>query len=204
METSIGIVKKSQYQASQWSGGTTTELLIYPSGSSYSERTFKWRLSSARVEAPESVFTSLPGITRHIMVTEGQIVLEHKDHYKKVLDTFDQDCFMGDWATVSRGKATDFNLMLAQGFSGSLEVCFLKAGEQVDINLGKEEKVTNVFYALNGSLEFEVDKNRFNIDEKDLFHITQSPDEKSVMLRLTNTSKDKAMVIRAVISENHE
>lgn len=201
METGIGIVKKSQYPTSQWSGGTTTELLIYPSGSSYSERSFKWRLSSAKVEASESVFTSLPGITRHIMVTEGQIVLEHENHYKKVLDTFQQDCFMGDWETVSRGKATDFNLMLAQGFSGSLEVCFLKAGEQVDINLGKEKKVTNVFYALNGDLLVEIDKNRFNIEEKDLFHITQPSDEGSVLLRLTNTSKAEAAVIRAVISE---
>lgn len=201
METGIGIVKKSQYRTSQWSGGTTTELLIYPSGSSYSERSFKWRLSSAKVEASESVFTSLPGITRHIMVTEGQIVLEHENHYKKVLDTFQQDCFMGDWETVSRGKATDFNLMLAQGFSGSLEVCFLKAGEQVDINLGKEKKVTNVFYALNGDLLVEVDKRRFSIEEKDLFHITQPSDEGSVMLRLTNTSKAGAAVIRVVISE---
>lgn len=201
METGIGIVKKSQYRTSQWSGGTTTELLIYPDGSSYSERTFKWRLSSAKVEAPESVFTSLPGITRHIMVTEGQIILEHENHYKKVLDTFQQDCFMGDWETVSRGKATDFNLMLAQGFSGSLEVCSLKAGEQVDINLGKEKKVTNVFYALNGDLLVEIDKNRFNIEEKDLFHITQPSDEGSVVLRLTNTSKNEAAVIRAEIME---
>lgn len=201
METGIGIVKKSQYRTSQWSGGTTTELLIYPSGSSYSERSFKWRLSSAKVEASESVFTSLPGITRHIMVTEGQIILEHENHYKKVLDTFQQDCFMGDWETVSRGKATDFNLMLAQGFSGSLEVCFLKAGEQVDINLGKEKKVTNVFYALNGDLLVEIDKNRFNIEEKDLFHITQPSDEVGVMLRLTNTSKNEAAVIRAEIME---
>jgi len=201
MDTGIGIVKKSQYRTSQWSGGTTTELLIYPSGSSYSERSFKWRLSSAKVEAPESVFTSLPGITRHIMVTEGQIILEHENHYKKVLDTFQQDCFMGDWETISRGKATDFNLMLAQGFSGSLEVCFLKAGEQVDINLGKEKKVTNVFYALNGDLLVEIDKNIFNIEEKDLFHITQSHDEESVMLRLTNTSKNEAAVIRAEIME---
>jgi len=201
METSIGIVKKSQYRTTEWSGGTTTELLIYPSGSSYSERSFKWRLSSAKVEASESVFTSLPGITRYIMVTEGQLILEHENHYKKALDTFQQDCFMGDWETVSRGKATDFNLMLAQGFSGSLEVCFLKAGEQIHISLGKEKKATNVFYALNGDLLVEVDKNRFDIEEKDLFHITQSPDDESVMLRLTNTSKDEAAVIRAEIME---
>ena len=95
METNIGVVKKSQYRTSQWSGGTTTELLIYPVDSSYSERSFKWRISSAEVEASESAFTSLPGITRHIMVTDGRIILEHENRYRKVLGTFSAGQFYG-------------------------------------------------------------------------------------------------------------
>ena len=43
------LIKKNQYKTTQWSGGTTTELLIYPSTSKYSERNFKWRISSAKV-----------------------------------------------------------------------------------------------------------------------------------------------------------
>jgi len=203
METNIGVVKKSQYRTSQWSGGITTELMIYPGDSSYSDRSFKWRISSAEVEASESVFTSLPGITRNIMVTNGQLILEHENKHKKVLDPFQQDSFMGDWKTVSHGMATDFNLMLAVGFTGSLEAYFLEEGEKIEITLykGKVKQVTNIFYVLNGSLELAVNKQEFNIEEKDLFHITRLPDEENGMLKLTNTSKHRLAVIRAEILE---
>jgi environmental stress-induced protein Ves len=199
METNIGIVKKSQYRTSQWSGGTTTELLIYPVGSSYSERSFKWRISSAEVEASESAFTSLPGITRHIMVTDGRIILEHENRYRKVLGPFQQDSFMGDWKTVSRGKATDFNLMLAVGFTGRLEAIFLEEGEQIEIALAKQ--FANVFYALDGSLELEIDKHKYGIEEKDLFYVMRLTDEVEVKLKLTNASKHSIAVVRAEILE---
>jgi len=203
METNIGIVKKSQYRTSQWSGGTTTELLIYPSDSSYIDRSFKWRISSAEVEASESEFTNLTGITRHIMVTDGQLTLDHENLYKKVLDPFQQDSFMGDWKTVSHGKARDFNLMLAEGFTGSLETCFLEEGKQIYITLDKVKgkKVTNIFYALNGSLEIAVNKEKFNIEEKDLFYLTRLSTRQNGMLKLTNTSKHRIAVIRAEIIE---
>jgi len=203
MGRNIGVVKKSQYRTSQWSGGTTTELLIYPSDSSYSERSFKWRISSAEVEASESTFTRLPGITRHIMVTDGQMLLDHQNQYKKVLEPFQQDVFMGDWKTVSHGKAIDFNLMLAVGFTGSLRVYFLEEGEQIDLilNRGSLKQVTNVFYALNGSLEIAVDEQKFNIERKDLLHITDLPEERNGMLKLENTSKHRLVVIRAEILE---
>lgn len=206
METNIGVVKKSQYRTSQWSGGTTTELLIYPRDSKYSERSFKWRISSAEVEASESVFTNLPGITRHIMVIDGQLILEHEKRYKKVLDPFQQDSFMGDWKTVSHGKATDFNLMLAKGLAGSLGVYFLEEGEQIDITLDEEKVklVTNIFYALNGSLELAINKEKFNIEEKDLFYAMSFPIEGKRMLKLTNTSKHRLVVIRAIILEQAE
>jgi environmental stress-induced protein Ves len=200
----IEVVKRSQYRTSEWSGGTTTELLIYPGDSSYSERSFKWRISSAEVEASESEFTRLPGITRHIMVTVGRIILEHENRYRKVLEPFQQDSFMGDWKTVSRGRATDFNLMLAVGFTGSLEACFLEEGEQIEIALDKEkdEKVTDIFYALDGSLEIAVDKQKFNIEEKDLLQVTSLPAEGNGMLKLTNTSKHRLAVIRTIVAEH--
>jgi environmental stress-induced protein Ves len=199
----IAVVKRSQYRTSKWSGGTTTELLIYPGDSSYSERSFKWRISSAEVEASESEFTRLPGITRHIMVTDGRIILEHENRYTKVLGPFKQDSFMGGWKTVSHGKATDFNLMLTVGFTGILTACFLEEGERIDITLDKEKdrKVTDIFYAPNGSFGIEINKEEFHVDEKDLFHVTRLPSEGNGMLKITNTSKQRLAVIRTIILE---
>lgn len=201
METKIEIVKKAQYHTSEWSGGTTTELLIYPSDSKYSERSFKWRISSAKIEASESIFTQLPGITRHIMITDGRIILEHQNKYKKILEPFEQDSFMGDWKTKSYGKATDFNLMLAEGFTGSIESYLLKEEEQIDITLNKSNgKITNIFYVLNGNAEFEINKKKFNVEEKDLLSVIGSPIGEEI-IKLANKSNRKLIVIRAVIYE---
>jgi environmental stress-induced protein Ves len=206
METSIGTVKKSQYRTSRWAGGTTTELLIYPEDSKYSDRSFKWRISSAEVEAAESEFTSLPGISRHIMVTDGQIDLVHEGRYRKLLSPFHQDTFMGDWKTTSHGRATDFNLMLSDGFSGRLEVHFLKEREQMELDLGDVDRgnATDVLYPLNGSLRVEAGSQEFNVDERDLFRITRTAAGDERVLKLTNASLHKLIVIRAVILENEE
>jgi uncharacterized protein len=203
MEMKIEIVKKAQYHTTKWSGGTTTELLIYPSDSKYSERSFKWRISSAKVEESESIFTNLPGITRHIMITDGRIILEHQNKYKKELEAFNQDSFMGDWKTKSYGKATDFNLMLSHGLTGKLIAYSLEEEEEIDIilNDNNRSQITNIFYVLNGSLEFSINKQKFNVEEKDLLYITGLPIEDERIIKLTNKSNYKLRVIRTVIWE---
>jgi len=201
MEERIGLVKKSQYKTSEWSGGTTTELLIYPGDSKYSDRSFKWRISSAKVEDPESVFTNLPGIARHIMVIEGKIVLEHENRYEKTLEPFEQDTFMGDWGTKSYGKARDFNLMLSEGFTGGLKAHFIDKGEKIVIVLeaGDTEKTTNVFYVVNGNPEIEANGQEFNLEENDLLYVTHFPGEEKRVLKLINRSGERMVVIEVVI-----
>ena len=104
MSYNIEIIRKNQLKTSEWSGGTTTELYIYPKDSLYGNRNFKWRLSSAKVEAEQSTFTSLQGISRIIMVIEGELLLKHEGHHNAVLKAFEQDRFSGEWTTTSFGK----------------------------------------------------------------------------------------------------
>lgn len=108
-------IPKSIQPLSQWSGGTTRQIYIYPEGSDYASRQFDWRLSSATVECESSTFTPLPGVHRHLMILEGTLDLHHQDHYKKLLHPLEQDEFEGDWQTLSFGKVVDFNLMLKKG-----------------------------------------------------------------------------------------
>lgn len=129
---SFALIKSADLPVSQWSGGTTTQLAIYPSGAVYAERDFIWRVSTARVEAEESLFTSLPGVSRIIMVLEGRMLLEHEGRYAKDLGAFEQDAFMGDWVTRSRGRVTDFNVMTTEGES-ALEVLELMPGESAGL-----------------------------------------------------------------------
>jgi environmental stress-induced protein Ves len=103
-----------------WASGTSTEIFIYPSDGSFAERNFVFRISTATVEAEESTFTFFEGITRHLMILKGNLELIHEGRYTKHLAPYDQDVFLGEWSTRSKGKVTDFNLMLKERATGSL------------------------------------------------------------------------------------
>lgn len=114
------IIRKEDQKTSQWSGGTTTELFLYPPEGSYASRNFLFRLSSAYCEDAESVFTILPGVRRILMVLDGRITLCHNGKRKVTLEKGDQDHFTGDETTKSKGGCVDFNLMLKDGTEGNL------------------------------------------------------------------------------------
>lgn len=201
MNKNVILVPKSLYRTTQWSGGRTTELLIFPSTSKYSDRNFHWRISSATIEVEESEFTHLPNIARHIMIIEGRITLQHQHKYEKFLEPFDQDFFMGDWDTKSLGKATDFNLMLAEGYTGSLSALSLKAATEIDIILDKNKNTsfTQVFYVVKGILDINVIGEKYRASEGDLIYISDLFDEDECKVTLLNRSKQEIVIIRAEI-----
>lgn len=103
-----------------WASGTSTEMFIHPSDGNFADRSFQFRISSATVEAEESTFTFFEGITRHLMILKGELELIHEGRYTKRMKTYDQDTFSGEWDTRSKGRVTDFNLMLKGTAKGSL------------------------------------------------------------------------------------
>ena len=107
----LSLTKKEQLQISVWSGGTTTQLIIYPKEAVYKNLDFTFRISTATIDVEESAFTSLPNVNRVIMVLKGELTIQHKNHYVKQLKKFDTDNFSGDWKTTGIGKVTDFNVM---------------------------------------------------------------------------------------------
>ena len=112
----------NEYVVSSWSGGTTTQLAIFPPEAVYARRDFLWRISSAAVELEESDFTALPDYERLISTLAGEIVLSHNGGPELRLEPFRVHAFSGAEATHSRGRCTDFNLMLRRGrAAGSME-----------------------------------------------------------------------------------
>ncbi len=109
MKTSI--LTSQHFVNSQWSGGSTTQLYIFPAKATYAERNFELRISTAKVAVAESTFTALPGIYRKLMVLEGEITITHEGQYSKHLNPFEVDEFSGDWKTTAIGTCTDFNVM---------------------------------------------------------------------------------------------
>ena len=113
---------KNEYEVSAWSGGTTTQLAIFPPEAKYAERDFLWRVSSAAVALEESDFTALPDYDRLIATLQGEIVLTHNGGAPLRLRPFEVHAFSGADATHSLGRCTDFNLMLRRGRAkGSME-----------------------------------------------------------------------------------
>ncbi|RYE59365.1 MAG: hypothetical protein EOP48_01135 [Sphingobacteriales bacterium] len=111
-----------------WASGTSTEIFIYPPDGSFADRNFLFRISTATVEAEESTFTFFEGITRHLMILKGELELIHEGRYTKQLKPYNQDTFAGEWSTRSKGRVTDFNLMLKNGATGSLAHQRIAAG----------------------------------------------------------------------------
>jgi environmental stress-induced protein Ves len=125
----ISVIRSNEQHADRWAGGLTTQLYIYPEHSRYAERDFVFRISTATVETETSAFTSLPGISRILMVLSGTMHITHEHHYSKTLHPMDTDIFDGGWKTSSSGKVTDFNLMTSAGATGILSSHTLETGE---------------------------------------------------------------------------
>jgi environmental stress-induced protein Ves len=127
----IKCIKNTQHKTIKWVGGTTTQLAIYPETSSYPDRNFLFRISTAKIETEESEFTKLPGVSRKLMILDGEIKIEHKGRYTKNLKKFDQDSFEGNWDTKSYGKAVDFNLMTTGNTKGDIEVFIMDKNKEI-------------------------------------------------------------------------
>lgn len=207
MSYNIEVIKESQHKTSEWSGGTTTELYIYPKDSLYGQRNFKWRLSSAKVKTEKSTFTLLQGIFRHIMVIEGELLLEHENHHNSSLKVFEQDSFSGDWTTTSFGKVTDFNLMLTQGYTGTLDSIFLSSGEIKDIwlhsmgiNDDKFLEITEAFYIVQGNIEIDNGLvQKIGLNKGELALVTRTGEEITTELKIHTKGLEEAKIIKATI-----
>ena len=112
-------------RVTNWSGGKTTELYLYPADGSYAERRFAFRISSATVDLPESRFTPLPGVTRYLTPLTGGFYLKRNGAWT-FLPHGSVLCFSGDEDVLCRGSGRDLNLML-NGAHGEMRV--LPAGD---------------------------------------------------------------------------
>ena len=116
------ILNVKDYTTTNWSGGQTTELHIFPQESTFAARDFLYRISIATIQVSSSDFTPLAEVERTLLLLEGELKLIHENHHESFLMPFSQDHFKGDWNTHSIGIAKDFNLMTKKGCNGTITV----------------------------------------------------------------------------------
>lgn len=138
---------------SSWSGGQTTQLLIYPEGASLAERNFDWRISSAVVETEESEFTNFEGYERLLIPLKGKLEMEHQTPngvMHQQVGEGELARFSGSWPTKGKGKLTDFNLIFKPDHHPKVHI--LNFPEGAEYMMGEE---ISLFYLFEGSIRAE-------------------------------------------------
>lgn len=115
--------KTSDYQETSWSGGRTTQLYLFPAQSSYGERNFQFRLSTASMDTEQSTFTSLPSYHRILLSLDQTIVLQDMNSGEQVtLAPYHIHRFEGEQSIQCVGKAQDFNIIFDDSVQADLQV----------------------------------------------------------------------------------
>ena len=135
------IIRQADMSVSQWAGGSTTQLAIYPPHSTVAAQDFLWRFSSATVEQ-SGAFTPFPKHQRLLALRQGAgfvLTVEAKlagaapaaapattavpTQQAEVTSKLQTLRFAGSCASSARllnGAITDINLMLSAAYSGNL------------------------------------------------------------------------------------
>ena len=119
--TNVTLLRANDFQVSDWSGGKTKQLYLFPPTGHYGKREFDYRLSTATVEVAESEFSDLSGFHRILMSLDHPLrLLNDSRQEETVLDPFTPYFFEGSDSITSRGTCTDFNLIYSNHYQGQM------------------------------------------------------------------------------------
>ena len=112
----IHLLFKKNSKASIWSGGLTSEYMIYPETARYADRDFVFRISSATIEQEPSEFTKFKGYYRYLVMLDNGLDIEVNKE-KKVYEKYEIMEFNSDDEVTSYTKGIDFNWMVSEKIS---------------------------------------------------------------------------------------
>jgi environmental stress-induced protein Ves len=183
----IKLIKHNQQITTNWSGGTTTELFIYPEVSKYAARDFLFRISTAKVQTETSSFTDLTGFNRILMLLDGDLTITHNQQTTHHLTPFTPHFFDGAWQTNAQGIVTDFNVIFKPEVNANIEVLQLDINQQITLNNNGN---LLFIYLVDGSLNLEDNEAQWHLDEKDFVSTDQTqfninPKTTSTVIKVT-------------------
>lgn len=153
------VLDRSDYQISEWTGGETSQIKIYPEDSSLEERDFIFRISSATCPEEESPFSDFTGFNRYISSLDQVLVLDHEGEERR-LNPYEVYFFDGADRVASKSAVRDFNLILKKGIRGSMRSKSLITTTSFNFKTGK-----NLIFNYDSPLELEVDGRSSRLEE---------------------------------------
>lgn len=156
MSIESNIIRSNVQKTTNWSGGRTTELWIWPENANFADRQFDCRISTAIVEIEESTFTPFPGFLRHLMILEGKLALQHNGGSQIDLEPFQVDVFDGADETTSKGCVRDFNVMLSDGYEAKLQA--LSVDTETWMPLAYEAEFLHFIYCFKGTVQVQIEQ----------------------------------------------
>lgn len=145
------LLRPADYRVMPWKNGlgTTTELLVEPSGAGLDAFTYRLSMADLRATGP---FSTFPGVDRVLVQLEGEpMTLVHEGGDSHRLELLVPYRFAGELATEGRlthPPARDFNVMVRRDrASADLVVHRLAAGETVSAS---DDASTRLAFALQG------------------------------------------------------
>lgn len=183
------ILKKSDYKITNWSGGTTTEILIYPKGSTLENRDFIFRVSSATCEDGKNIFSDFTGYNRYITSLDNDLYLENQGN-DLVLKPYEIFSFDGEHVTASKSAVTDFNLIIKKGFTGSLRSESFEDKIQLKIFGGY-----NLIFIPEGNILMTIDGKTTELEASD----TIVAFDEEMILETVEKRRTKILIIEAEV-----
>ncbi|ETI88314.1 HutD family protein [Clostridium butyricum] len=207
MTYTINLIKNTDYKPTYWSGGIASELITYPLNSSFANRDFLWRIGCAKIDIDTSIFSSLPSIKRHLMVTDGEMILTHKEKYSKLLKNFDQDFFMGDWNTSTKGRCSVLNLMTQKNYDGTLTHINILKNNIANLKYiypKDSELIAICIHSLKKDIISEINSQEFKVEQGDLLCVNISNPNvlPEIKLKLDNNADSSDIVVCIVFKNN--
>lgn len=183
---------QSDYCTTEWSGGKTTELSIYPENERYADRNFGIRVSSATITSKRSTFSDVTGYERILMPLTHAITLI-QDQSRETVQPLQQIQFSGGVPTKSIGMSTDFNLMCSENFNGKLDVI------TENTTIRTSGAIFEGFYLFSGNAELNKGENTYNLCELDSVFLLEEPAD-----NLNIKAKSPFILIHVVVAEGDE
>ncbi|WP_311164273.1 HutD family protein [Streptococcus cristatus] len=178
--TNVTLLKSNDFQVSDWSGGKTKQLYLFPPTGHYGKREFDYRLSTATVELAESQFSDLSGFHRILMSLDHTLHLHNASRQEEtVLAPFTPYFFEGSDSITSRGTCTDFNLIYSDHYQG--QMLAISDGQELS-----QDEAIQFIYALSDLMVTGTDLPSLNLEIGQLLIVEKETQETELQIMFSS------------------